>query len=81
MRRPQISNRRKYRPRPLDRQPVQPGQEKLLGEKMTTEQKEATTMKEHELCIDATRMVNKIFEADSDWLKRMCEEEIKQREN
>lgn len=35
---------------------------------------------ERELCIDATRMVNRIFQADSEWLKRMCEEEIRQRD-
>jgi hypothetical protein len=35
---------------------------------------------EPDLCLDATHMVNKIFQADSDWLKRMCEEEVKQRE-
>ena len=33
-----------------------------------------------ELWIDAARMVNKIFEDDSEWLKKMCEEELKQRE-
>lgn len=35
---------------------------------------------ERDLCLDATNMVNKIFQADSDWLKRMCEQEVKQRE-
>jgi hypothetical protein len=35
---------------------------------------------ERDLCIDATKMVNDMFRADSEWLKRMCEEEIKCRE-
>jgi len=35
---------------------------------------------ERELCLDAARMVNNIFEADSRWLTKMCEEELRQRE-
>lgn len=30
---------------------------------------------------DVSDMVNKIFEADSLWLMKMCEEELKQRDN
>jgi hypothetical protein len=39
------------------------------------------TFEERELCLDAVMMVNRIFEADSRWLTRMCEEELRQREN
>jgi hypothetical protein len=57
-----------------------PRRQPSLGVKMTTEQIEAAPMTERDLCLDASNMVNKIFEADSEWLKRMCEEEVKQRE-
>jgi hypothetical protein len=30
--------------------------------------------------IDVSKMVNDIFKADSEWLKRMCVEEVAQRE-
>jgi NTP pyrophosphatase (non-canonical NTP hydrolase) len=34
---------------------------------------------EQDLIVDATKMVNAIFQADSEWLKRICKEEITQR--
>lgn len=39
-----------------------------------------TAKEQEELCRDATRMLNRMFEGDSEWLKQMCEAEIKERE-